>query len=151
MSTDKSLGAVMVLLGGGGIALASQITVRTFNNDPGPKLFPIFACTILVICGLGMLLTQSRSEARSPITSPEFWRGTTMALLLGGYAIALWLVGFHLATLAAAASIYWTMAGNSRRFWKAALFAIMVTAAVHLLFAVGLGAFLPRGILFAGF
>ena len=148
MNTERPLGVMLIALGGAGIAVASQISVRTFNADPGPKLFPIFACTILVICGLGLIL--SRPEAvRHPRDPDALWRGLTMAGLLGGYALALWLVGFHLASFLGVLAMYWVIAGPERRvWWQGAIYAAAVTLGVHLLFATLLNAFLPRGILF---
>ncbi|MBD8892652.1 tripartite tricarboxylate transporter TctB family protein [Roseibium litorale] len=149
MNTDRPLGATLLALGAGGIALALQLSVRTFNNDPGPKLFPIFACAILVICGLGLLLQPARDDHHSPLRREEFWRGTGMAALLCFFAVALWLVGFHLASLLATFGLYWIIAGPERRvWWCGVIYAAGVTLGVHLLFATALGAFLPRGILF---
>ncbi|MCG6113247.1 MAG: tripartite tricarboxylate transporter TctB family protein [Paracoccus sp.] len=148
MNTDKPLGVALIALGASGIAVASQISVRTFNNDPGPKLFPIMACTILVICGLGLLLQRGASPARA-IPAEEWRRGGLMAALLVGYAFGLWLVGFHIATLAGSFASYWVIAGpDRRRLVNGAVYAMGLTLAVHLVFAVALNAFLPRGIWF---
>ena len=148
MNTERPLGAALLALGAGGIALASQLSVRTFNNDPGPKLFPIFACAILVICGLGLILKRPEGDAR-PMDREAFWRGVTMAALLGFFALALWLVGFHAASLVAVFALYWVIAGPDRRvWWRGVAYSVAVTLGVHLLFATALGAFLPRGILF---
>lgn len=148
MNTDKPLGAALVAIGGAGILIAMQISVRTFNNDPGPKLFPIMACTILVICGLGLLFKRSHDPAAA-ISGPEWRRGITMAGLLVGYAAGLWLAGFHVATLIGTFAIYSVIAGRDRRsILRGAIYAVLVTGVVHLVFRVALGAFLPHGILF---
>ena len=148
MNTDRPLGAALLALGAGGIALASQLSVRTFNNDPGPKLFPIFACTILVICGLGLILKRAEGDTRA-MDRETMLRGGAMAAILGFFALALWLIGFHAASLLAVFALYWVIAGPERRiWWRGAVYAVLVTLGVHLLFATALGAFLPRGILF---
>lgn len=148
MNTDRPLGAALLALGTGGIVLASQLSVRTFNNDPGPKLFPIFACVILIICGLGLIL-QRQSDDAPPMDRAALVRGVSMAVLLGFYALALWLVGFHAASLLAVFGLYWIIAGPKRRvWWRGMIYAGAVTLGVHLLFATALGAFLPRGVLF---
>lgn len=148
MNTDKPLGAALVAIGGAGILIAMQISVRTFNNDPGPKLFPIMACTILVICGLGLLFKRSHEPAPR-ISGAEWRRGIAMAGLLIGYAAGLWLVGFYAATLIGSFAIYYGIAGRDRRsIVRGAIYAVLVTGIVHLVFKVALGAFLPRGILF---
>ncbi len=148
MNTDKPLGAALVAIGGAGILIAMQISVRTFNNDPGPKLFPIMACTILVICGLGLLFKRSHEPAPR-ISGAEWRRGLAMAGLLVGYAAGLWLVGFYPATLIGTFAIYYVIAGPERRsILRGAIYAALVTGVVHLVFRVALGAFLPHGILF---
>ncbi|MCW1934914.1 tripartite tricarboxylate transporter TctB family protein [Pararhodobacter zhoushanensis] len=147
MNTERPLGAALLALGAGGIAVASQISVRTFNSDPGPKLFPIFACAILVICGIGLLLSKPEGEERK-LDMAALLRGLNMAGLMVGYALGLWLVGFHIATLVAVFALYWVIAGAERRgWWRGLIYAVAVTGAVHLLFAVALNAFLPHGIL----
>lgn len=148
MKTERPLGVGLLVLGVAGIAVASQISVRTFNADPGPKLFPIFACSILVLCGLGLIL--QRPAAPDPrMDRAALFRGLTMAGLLGYYALALWLVGFHIASFTAVLAMYAVIAGPARRvWWQGAIYAGAVTGGVHLLFATMLNAFLPRGILF---
>ena len=147
MNSDKPLGAVLLAIGAGGVIAASQFNVRTFNNDPGPKLFPMLACAILVICGLGLLLRHAARE-QPAIPSGEWQRGLVMAGLLVGYALGLWLVGFHIATLAGSFALYWVIAGPERRnALHGAVYAALLTLAVHLIFKTMLGAFLPHGIL----
>lgn len=148
MNTDRPLGAALVAIGGAGILIALQISVRTFNNDPGPKLFPVMACTILVICGVGLLFKRSHEPA-PPISGAEWRRGIAMAGMLVGYAAGLWLVGFYPATLIGSFAIYYIIAGRDRRsLLRGAIYAALVTGVVHLVFRVALGAFLPHGILF---
>jgi len=148
MNTDRPLGAGLLALGVAGIAIASQISVRTFNDDPGPKLFPIFACTILVICGLGLLLTRPTEQGRR-MDPAALVRGLTMAGLMLFYALALWLVGFYVASVTAVFGFYWIIAGSERRvWWRGLIYALAVTGGVHLLFKTALNAYLPQGILF---
>ena len=148
MNTDRPLGAGLLALGVAGIAIASQISVRTFNDDPGPKLFPIFACTILVICGLGLLLTRPTEQGRR-MDPAALVRGLTMAGLMLFYALGLWLVGFYVASVTAVFGFYWIIAGPERRvWWRGLIYALAVTGGVHLLFKTALNAYLPQGILF---
>ncbi|WP_439562857.1 tripartite tricarboxylate transporter TctB family protein [Roseinatronobacter sp.] len=149
LTTDRLLGACLVLLGSGGIWNALQISVRTFNDDPGPKLFPILACSILVICGLGMILNRNPDAERLHIPKDVLIRGVTMTVLLAGYGIALWLVGFYVATLVMGFAFYYIIAGPQRpHLWRGVLFVLLMTGVVHVVFAVGLNAYLPRGLYF---
>jgi len=146
MATERLLGAGLILVGGGGIAVALQFSTRTFNNDPGPQLFPILACAILLICGAGLIVTGGR-DATPKITPQAFGRGAIMAGLLVLYALGLWLVGFHIATLLGTYAFYHVIAGPEKRvIWRGAVYAVLVTLAVHLMFATLLGAWLPHGL-----
>lgn len=148
MNIHKPLGAGLLALGGAGILSAVQISVRTFNNDPGPKLFPILACSILVICGIGLLFQRNSNQPAE--ISPAAWRrGALIAALLVGYALGLWLVGFYVATIVGTFAMYFVIAGTEQRsIARGAIYALIVTGSVHLVFQVALGAFLPHGILF---
>lgn len=152
MNTDKPLAAGLIVFGMAGIWATMQITARTFNDDPGPKLFPIIGFAILIICGFGMLLfpKPAPEEQISPEDRrAEFRRGSVMAGLFILYSLALWLVGFYVATPLAVYAFYSVIAGPTRRvFWRGATYAGAVTGAVHLVFAMFLNTFLPTGTLF---
>lgn len=151
MNSDKSLGAGLIAFGVAGIWMTMQITARTFNDDPGPKLFPIFGFVILIICGVGMLLL-SKPAPTSNYTPEEqrnrFLRGTVMSGLFIVYSVGLWLVGFYVATPVAVYAFYHVIAGPQRRLvWRGAIYSIAVTGAVHLVFSMFLNTLLPIGIL----
>ena len=42
MKNDKHLGLIILALGITGILLTMQIPVKTFTDDPGPRVFPYF-------------------------------------------------------------------------------------------------------------
>lgn len=152
MNTDKPLGAGLIAFGIAGILVTMQISVRTFNDDPGPQLFPILGFAILILCGLGMLLTaappappvEDRDAARA-----RFGRGGLMFGLLVLYSVALWLTGYYVATPILLYTFYHVIAGAERRVpWQGALYALAITAGVHVVFAEFLNTLLPTGILF---
>jgi energy-converting hydrogenase Eha subunit E len=152
MYTDRALGAGLTVFGIAGILLTMQINVRTFNDDPGPELFPIFGFTILVLCGLGMLI-QAKPDPDDGVSAEErrqrFQRGAVMAGLFVLYSIGLWLVGFYIATPIMVYAFYHVIAGPGRRVpWQGVLYALAVTAGVHLIFGEFLHTLLPQGILF---
>lgn len=151
MNTDKPLGAGLILFGIAGIAATLQISVRTFNDDPGPQMFPIFGFAILIFCGLGMLFVGAPAgEDRDPAQSRQrFIRGTVMSALFIGYSAGLWLLGFYVATPIMVYAFYHVIAGPGRRVpWQGAVYALAVTGGVHLIFRVFLNTLLPSGILF---
>jgi hypothetical protein len=151
MTTDKPLGAGLVAFGIAGIALTMQINVRTFNDDPGPQLFPMIGFGLLILCGIGMVLTAARNQPEDvlPANSGRLRRGSLMFGLLVLYSVALWLAGYYVATPLLVYAFYHVIAGPERRIpWRGALYALATTGGVHLLFATFLGTLLPRGILF---
>lgn len=151
MTTDKPLGAGLIAFGLAGIAVTLQINVRTFNDDPGPQLFPMIGFALLILCGLGMLLSAMRATpaAAEPKDKEGLTRGALMFGLLVLYSVALWLVGYYVATPLMAYAFYHVIAGPKRRVpWRGAIYALAITGGVHLLFATFLGTLLPRGILF---
>lgn len=156
MNKDKPLGAGLIAIGIAGIIMAMQISVKTFNDDPGPKLFPIFAFAILIFCGLGMLLVGKPGQPNdhiSDLTAEEkhvrFVRGSIMCGLFILFSLGLWLFGFYLTTPVMIYAFYHVIAGPGRRiFWRGAVYALSVTGGVHLVFAVFLHTLLPVGSLF---
>ena len=151
MTTDKPLGAGLIAFGLAGIAVTLQINVRTFNDDPGPQLFPMIGFGLLILCGLGMFLSAMRATpaAAEPKDKEGLTRGALMFGLLVLYSVALWLVGYYVATPLMVYAFYHVIAGPERRVpWRGAIYALAITVGVHLLFATFLGTLLPRGILF---
>jgi hypothetical protein len=149
MNTDKGLGAGLIALGIAGIATTAQISVRTFNDDPGPKLFPMIAFAILIFCGLGMIFVRSGSQIEREFFVPQaLRRGAAMFALMIAYSVGLWLAGFYVATPLALYGFYHLIAGPERRkLWRGVAYALIVTAFVHLIFATILNSLLPPGIL----
>ncbi len=152
MNTDKPLGAGLIAFGIAGILVTMQISVRTFNDDPGPRLFPIMGFAILILCGLGMLLTagpavasdENPGEARARLV-----RGALMFGLLVVYSISLWLAGYYVATPILLYVFYHVIAGPENRVpWKGAVYALAITGGVHVVFSEFLNTLLPTGILF---
>lgn len=150
MTNDKPLGAGLIAFGIAGIVVTAQINVRTFNDDPGPQLFPMIGFAILILCGLGMLLTKARAEAQPSAPDPEaLGRGVVMAVLMIVYSLGLWLLGYYVTTPVMVYAFYHVIAGPGRRVpWQGALYALAVTGLVHLVFAYFLNTLLPTGILF---
>ncbi|MFY0634091.1 MAG: tripartite tricarboxylate transporter TctB family protein [Vannielia sp.] len=158
MNTEKPLGAGLIAFAIAGILVTMQISVRTFNDDPGPRLFPLLGFSILLFCGLGMLLTRSKisdvlreeeEAAAGTDQTPAARRGAIMFGLLVAYSLALWLLGYYIATPLMVYAFYHTIAGAERRvWWRGALYGLAVTGGVHLVFSELLNTLLPSGILF---
>jgi len=151
MKDDKVIGAVLLLIGIASIFNALQIHTRLFNSDPGPALFPIFAGTILALCGLGMMVSAFVGAGGGTNVRPsrdEWRRGTVISVLFIAYGVILWLFGFYIATPVMTYVLYHVLAGaQRRRIWIGVVFAAAVTLSVHLVFGAFLNTLLPTGLL----
>lgn len=152
MNTDKPLGLGLIAFAIAGIAVTMQITVRTFNDDPGPQLFPLIGFGLLILCGIGIFFTRSpaQSEADDPAEARNrLVRGGQMSGLFIAYSVGLWQLGFHITTPLMVYAFYHVIAGPGRRTpWKGAVYALCVTGATHLVFTNLLNSLLPTGALF---
>ena len=149
MASDKPLGTGLVALGIAGLVVTSQISVRTFNDDPGPKLFPMIGFAILLLCGLGMLVLSKPPADLPKTTRDSVVRGGVMAGLMIVYALGLWIFGYYIATPLMLYAFYHVIAGPERRMpLRGVIYALTVTGLVHLVFAYFLNTLLPTGILF---
>lgn len=155
MTKDISLGAFLCALGLSGIYLTAQVKSSTFTDDPGPHLFPYFACAILILCGLGMAFSARSRGPREPdaqdayMTQAEVARGALLIGLFIFYGLALWLVGFHVATPIMTFAFYACIAGRERfSVLRGAIYSAAVYGALYLLFITFLQSYLPEGQVF---
>ena len=154
MTRDTFLGAFTILVGVAGALLTAQVPSSTFTDDPGPHLFPYFACAMLVLCGCGIVATGFRragvaSQAEGFMSPGDWARSAILMGVFALYGIALWLVGFHLATPIMTFVFYAAIAGRQKvSLWRGALYALLTYGALYLLFVWFLRSYLPEGLLF---
>ncbi|WP_319412068.1 tripartite tricarboxylate transporter TctB family protein [uncultured Cohaesibacter sp.] len=156
MRQNILLGSMIGALGIVGILLTAQVPSTTFTDDPGPHVFPYFASSILVLCGLGMFFTANKNrpdQQEEPFLDRQGWiRVGIMLAVFSLYALALWLVGFHIATPFAGLAFYALIAGKEKRNWLYGIvFALLSYACLYFLFISVLNSFLPEGILMGGY
>jgi len=157
MTRDYTLAAFLIGIGLVAALLTMQVPSSTFTDDPGPHLFPYFACAILILCGVGIAVTaRSRAGRDDPLEGGFMTRSEVRrsALLMGVfvvYGIALWLVGFHIATLVMTFVFYAAIAGRDRfSLWRGLVFTLAVYGGLYVLFITFLQSYLPEGVLFGG-
>nr|WP_321456092.1 tripartite tricarboxylate transporter TctB family protein [uncultured Cohaesibacter sp.] len=149
MTRDRYLGILLMiaalLLG----IVTIQIDYTPMTDDPGPKLFPLFACAILILCGLGLLI-QSKPRRQELIVDKSYW--IKLALVFAGliaYGLMLWLIGFKIATPIMLFFFYWQMSQKGQFSLLAALIYTAISfAIIYSFFQYVLGSYLPEGILF---
>lgn len=133
---------------------ASMFIRASLNSgDPGPKLFPLIGCAILFVCGVGMLLRKPADGGGQFLTKTQWKRA---GLLFGLYILnflLLWLFGFIIATVAMLfiLCVVFTARDYARQNRKkivlrSLVYALLLGAAVYLIYAIALDTQLPAGI-----
>ena len=138
--SDRILAAVCLALGAAYIWSASEIETGFIVDPLGPKTFPIIIGCLLVIASAVVLLR--------PDPEPEWPVGGRALEIVGavgvliGYALALELVGFVIATAIAAALLSWRL--GSPPVW-AAVTGIGISVGIFAVFHLALGLSLAKG------
>lgn len=132
-------------------------TIRASLNpgDPGPKLFPLIGCGILLICGLLMLLKRPEDKDAAP-----FLPGVQLKralLLLGMYFlmfVLMYLFGFlpcvFIMLFVLCCVFLFTSRPEARTqkrksILRAAVYALVLTAVIYAAYDLLLGLQLPSG------
>jgi putative tricarboxylic transport membrane protein len=130
--------------------LASRFDIDIRPEYPGPKLFPYIACFGLVVCGLGMLsqaIGKVKAGEAKRYLSRESWTkaGVVLAMLIG-YGVLLATLGFFIATpVATYAMVSYIAVGQRTKGLNRALFSVLFTAVLYLVYSVAFGMSLPEG------
>ncbi len=152
MKHDRLLGVIIFAVGVLGIILTMQIPVKTFTDDPGPRVFPAFASVILMISGIGIFLTKQieHSKTGEPFLSPDGWkRAGVMTSILILYAVSLRILGFYIATPVFTYLFYRQIAGKEKvNPIRGIIYSLVTFGVIYLVFKVMLNSFLPPGMIF---
>jgi len=118
------------------------------SEDIGPKIFPIFASSMLIICSIGKFLT-SRTESK-PFCDKEGWK--TVALILLSFAVYVFLLGVigYLISTPILLVVLVKLLGRGRKinYVRAGIFALLTTGSVYALFTMVMNVMLPAGMFF---
>lgn len=148
MTKDRTTGMVAFILGLIIAFLTKQLPPSTMAGDIGPKVFPYISAGLLIVCGIGLLVTGNK-KTEAFFTREQGKRlGVIFAVVLG-YVIIMQYAGFLVPTffvLIVLCSMF--SEGKSIACWKRILFAMAVTAVIYYLFTLVLSLRLPQGKLF---
>lgn len=141
------------LLSAGGLAvlaIAYLAANRAYPLDtlatPGPGVFPLAAGTLLLGAAVGQAVVAARARpatASSPVEGPAGRRVLALMAVLVAYPFAAAAIGFLTASFAVVLASSRLL--GTRDWLRAAVLALGVTAAAHVLFVVWLGVPLPSG------
>ena len=154
---DRSeLGVAVLLLVLGGIVLwdASRINTGVAQvGAVGPTAVPYLVGALLIVCAVALavdVLRGGRGEAEGgedvDLSHPSDWR--TLLLLVAAFLANVVLME-PVCWLFSAAVLFWgsAYALGSRRYVRDAVLAFVLSFGSYYVFAVGLGIFLPAGLL----
>ena len=143
---DHITGIVILLFGIVVLCLAMSIPVRPQIPDPGSRLFPMIGSIGMIVCGLGIILTASKEKDAPFLTVEGRVRLVKVSALLAAYVFFLKYIGFLIASPVMVYMITTLFAYEKKlAFWKKALFSVVVTLLVWLLFEKVLFVMLPSG------
>lgn len=130
--------------------MTSQLkSVYTLSErDIGPRAFPYLAGAGLIVCAIGKMLTEGPKD--DAVFTLEGWKRILVVfVLIAGYLLAMTFVGYIITTPVFSFLLVYAMK-EDRKFsvWKTVLFAVLLTAALYVVFQNIILVFLPTGILF---
>lgn len=149
LKRDHIVGTILVLIGIVGIVMSRNISVTSNSTDPGSRLFPVMACILLIVCGMGVLLSAAKSTEKQFLPTGG-WKKLAMSFgVLVLYALALKYIGFLISTPVFLFLVVTLLAdGKKIAVWKKLLYSIIITALSWYVFHQLLAMNLPRGMLF---
>lgn len=151
MTRDRVTGLISLALGIAVAVLTSQLPPSNVANDLGPQAFPYITAGILILCGIAIVL-------KKPVEAKPFFKNGMVSIkrfaLLWGvlilYVAGMAFLGFIVPSVAVL-FVMCMMFGKDPEHgvdiapWKAAVFAVVMTAAIYVLFSIVLQLRLPVG------
>ncbi len=124
----------------------TNIKKSKLDFDPGPKLFPVMAGGLLLVCSLILLFRKHDEVHVRTLTGEQAGRLFRLIGVFSAYIVLLWLIGYTIPTFLLV-FVTCTMFSQGKDVSLAIrlVYAAAVTVAVWLLFHYGLKCILPRG------
>ena len=120
-------------------------------KDTGPKLFPYFCATCMIICSVIKFITAKETETYVPFMSKKGWVKVAIAFVIFVlYIIGMEQLGFLLVTPFVLFALVLLIAGEKKiNKLVAAVYALIMTGAVYFAFHELMNVMLPAGKLFS--
>lgn len=151
---DRLLGIILLLISLFFFYFTMQQETPRFEGDPGPKMFPLIGCAVTAVCGILTLVHPDKKERKTYLTKEEFKRAAKLFGLYAAFLVLLWLVGFMITAPVSLFLISYLFSFESRpddpkgkRILRSAIYAVIVGAALYLLYVTLLQTQLPKGLL----
>lgn len=149
MTRDRVTGIITFVLGLTVAYGTAQIPKSMMAGDIGPRAVPYIAAALLIICGIGLIITGGKPSP-SAFSAEELKRLGLGVLVVILYVAGVYLIGFIVPTAAALYALC-TMFAKGKvetRWWQRVVFALVLTAVIYIAFDVILQLKLPTGKLF---
>ncbi|MFV0576185.1 MAG: tripartite tricarboxylate transporter TctB family protein [Vibrio sp.] len=151
LKKDRIISIFFLVVAAVFLIFVTDIKMPSNLTEPGPRIMPYLSILLMVICSLGVLVESfTKQQEEKPFLSKEGWKrlGTILGVLVI-YSIGLMSIGFLAATPFMAFIVINMLSGETKvSLITGIIGAIIVTAAIYLLFAVGFDVMLPPGMLF---
>ncbi len=149
MYKGRIIGAGYALLGLAVIVYSMGITTRMELNEPGPSVFPLLAGVGILICGIGIFLTEYRKQSDKPFLDKNGWKryGISMVILFA-YCLGLGVLGFLPSTPLAILALSRLFSQKKFNWIMGIVVSLLSTAVIYYIFASLFHLPLPDGMLF---
>ena len=119
------------------------------ERDVGPKFFPYAAAVGMILCAIGKFITERNTS--TPLFDKRGWiRAAVVFGLIALYLIAIWLVGYLIATPIFTALLVIAMKEDRKvKPVTVILFSVITTIVLYVVFEKIIMVFLPAGILWS--
>ena len=151
---DFGLGVFTVLLAIWVAFMTMQLKPSLYEGDPGPRMFPMIGSVLMALCGIALIVKQG--EPGKVFLTPTQWKaaGKLFSVYIG-FVVLFWLTGFVVTVPVVLFVITFMLSGLSakeasvkKRLIMSLVFGIVGGAALYLAYVVGLGARMPKGLIF---
>ena len=151
---DRVLGIILLLISLFFFYFTLQQETPRFEGDPGPKMFPLIGCVITAVCGILTIVHPDKKERKTYLTKEEFKRAAVLFAHYAAFLVLIWAVGFMITAPVLLFLISYLFSFESRpddpkgkRILRSAIYAVVVGAALYLLYVTALQTQLPTGAL----
>ena len=150
MKKDRLIGLIALVLGIAALACTMMIQTpvnAASSTEPGPRLFPMIASVLLIVCGLGLIFQKQKDY--EPYLTKEQWirLGALLAAFIL-YCAGLHFLGFVAATpimLFTAMTMF--LGGQKLSPVIRVVYSVGVTAVIYVVFVIVLKTNIPLGML----
>ncbi len=151
---DRVLGIILLLISLFFFIFTMQQEPARFEGDPGPKMFPLIGCVLTGVCGILTLVHPEKKEGKQYLSKDEAKRAAKLFGLYAAFLVLIWGVGFMITAPVLLFAISYLFSFESRpddptgkRILRSAVYAVIVGAALYLLYVTALQTQLPKGAL----